>query len=289
MISRQKVLLNLLLEAGGEASHLHVTKWAFLLRHETASQGGKDFYEFLPYHYGPFSFALFHEAGRLVQRGVLEEVDSKIWSVSVIGKKETDGLNPTIREDVHTVIKMYGQHSSDALKKKVYVRHPWFTINSRAMPRMDRPVARSAIYTAGYEGVTIDGFLDSLLRRGIVRVVDVRNNPISRRYGYHKSTLSRLCSYIGLEYVHIPELGVESSLRRGSKTREDMIFLFSRYEEDTLLHEVSALQRAVGILREKPSVLMCMEADPSKCHRLSLAGRLALMTGLPIEHLRLVL
>ena len=37
MITRQKVLLSILREADGKASRMQVTKWAFLLRHETES------------------------------------------------------------------------------------------------------------------------------------------------------------------------------------------------------------------------------------------------------------
>ena len=38
----------------------------------------------------------------------------------------------------------------------------------------------------------VNALLDLLLRKGIRRLVDVRCNPVARRYGYHKATLCRL-------------------------------------------------------------------------------------------------
>ncbi|MFA5206542.1 MAG: DUF488 family protein [Lentisphaeria bacterium] len=49
----------------------------------------------------------------------------------------------------------------------------------------------------------------------------------------------------------------------------------------------NAWQTALAALREKPSVLVCQEADPQSCHRLRLARCLAQETRLPLEELRL--
>lgn len=47
------------------------------------------------------------------------------------------------------------------------------------------------------------------------------------------------------------------------------------------------MERTAKILAARPSVLVCMEADPEFCHRSHLAAALAKRTGLPIKHLAL--
>lgn len=70
-LSRQKVLLSLLKLAARPVERLEFMKWAFLLRQELPSEGGSAFYDFVPYHYGPYSFTLNHEAGKLESEGLL--------------------------------------------------------------------------------------------------------------------------------------------------------------------------------------------------------------------------
>ena len=86
----------------------------------------------------------------------------------------------------------------------VYRQYPWFTVNSKRQQNAARPVAALAVYTAGYEGQQVDAFLNMLMRNGIQQLLDVRNNPVSRRYGFHKTTLGRLCKSLDIEYVHRP-------------------------------------------------------------------------------------
>ena len=98
----------------------------------------------------------------------------------------------------------------------VYRKYPWFTMNSDVLQKrtVKRPKAEPAVYTKiGYEGLMVDSLLDILLRKGISRLVDVRCNPIARRYGFHRSTLMGLCADLGIEYVHVASLGVPSAWR----------------------------------------------------------------------------
>ena len=45
------------------------------------------------------------------------------------------------------------------------------------------------LYTAGYEGLTIDAFIARLKQAGIDRVLDVREYPLSRKKGFSKKCL----------------------------------------------------------------------------------------------------
>jgi uncharacterized protein (DUF488 family) len=144
-----------------------------------------------------------------------------------------------------------------------------------------------AVYTAGYEGLLVDAFLDGLIRSGIQRLIDVRNNPVSRRFGFHKSTLARLCASLDVEYVHLPELGIPPSDREAIQTPADYANLFVRYQADVLPRETEKVREAAALVQSAPSVLVCMEADPEFCHRSRLANAVAVHTGLPVVHLHL--
>jgi hypothetical protein len=79
--------------------------------------------------------------------------------------------------------------TTSAMIDSVYLAYPWFTLNSEAIQRraVTRPTADPAVYTVGYEGIMVDMLTDRLLRKGIGRLIDVRSNPIARRYGFHKA------------------------------------------------------------------------------------------------------
>lgn len=284
MLNRQKTILYMLQAAGRSLSRMEVTKWCFLLGEETRSGGGKSFYQFVPYHYGPFSFCLYREADALVRDELLKEPDEKSWELTSQSRAGVRNLSAEVKNDVATIVRRFGHRPIEETRRYVYQRFPWFTVNSKRERRMHRPVASPAVYTAGYEGLLIDGFLDMLLRHGMERLIDVRANPVARRYGFHGSTLDRLCCALGMEYVHVPELGVPSECRRGLKTRADYEHLLRRYEAETLGSATESLARVASLMATKPSVLVCLEADPTRCHRTRLAGAVAARTGLTVVH-----
>lgn len=287
VLNRQKIILRMLKEAGGTASRLLLTKWAFLLTQETPSQGGKTFYQFVPYLYGPYSFSLAREMSVLMRDGFIEEPDDRTWRLTHAGFQAAVVFPVAVEREAMEVMKKYGDIPLGKLMDSIYTRYPWFTINSKEKSRrvQTRPVAKPAVHTAGYEGQMVDGFLDRLVRSGIQRLIDVRNNPVSRRYGFHKSTLSRLCGCLGIEYRHFPELGIPAESRTGLHTPSDYRALFDRYQHEILPLQGATIQKAAEIIEDRPSVLVCMEADPEFCHRSSLAEALSKLTGLPLRHL----
>jgi uncharacterized protein (DUF488 family) len=287
MITRQKVLLSILREAEGKASRMQVTKWAFLLRHETDSRGGSAFYEFLPYKYGPFSFCLFQESSGLVQSGLLKEVDEKTWALESDGMAVAVELDPLIQTEIRRVVHDPARQSLSKLTAYVYDHYPWFTLNSDRDRRIERPIATPAVYTAGYEGVSLDGFLNGLLRAGIERIVDVRNNPVSRRYGFHRATLARVARLVGIDYVHHPELGVPAEARQRLDAPGGYERLFRFYETEVLEKRAGSVEAVSKLISERPSVLLCREADPACCHRSRLATCLQAATGLDVRHLEI--
>jgi len=284
MLNRQKSLLYMMEQAGRPVTHLEMTKWAFLLAHETPSRGGAAFYQFLPYHRGPFSFCLYREMDGLVRDGYLVD-DGKAWRIVHDVDRPTRDLPRPVRDDAARVVQRFRDKDSAALTDYVYRRFPWYTVNSVVRKLQPRPVASTAVFTVGYEGRLVDGFLNFLLRAGIQHVIDVRSNPVARRYGFHKCTLDRLCGKVQIKYSHFPQLGIPSDLRHGLETTSQYEALFSRYEADILPREGKVLAKVAALMTERPSVLMCMEADPSRCHRSRLASAVAGDTGLSVHHL----
>jgi len=170
----------------------------------------------------------------------------------------------------------------------VYRTHPWFTLNSESIQKRaaTRPEAESAVYTVGYEGIMVDALLDLLLRQGIKRLIDVRCNPIARRYGFHKATICRLCNDVGIEYVHVASLGVPSAWRADLSDHSSYERLFERYEKEILPKHEGALESVSKLVIESPSALMCMEADHQCCHRSRLGAEVSRRTSLPVWELR---
>jgi len=281
MLHRQRTLLYLLGLAGGHATRLQVVKWAFLLSEEGATKGGGSFYEFLPYKFGPYSFCIYQEAAAMVSQGLMVERDDKTWVLSRMGEEAARGTPAVFQSEAAQIHRRYGGLDSSRLLDTVYTRYPWFSVNSEVRRLATRPKAPPALYMAGYEGLSIDGFLNRLMLQGMERVIDVRSNPVSRRYGFHKSTLSRLCGDVGIAYVHFPELGIVSEERQQLLAIDDRETLFANYEARVLPRQQSSIQEVAHLMQERASVLVCVEADPAECHRSRLAEALATLTALP--------
>jgi uncharacterized protein (DUF488 family) len=286
MLNRQKILLLMLEAAGRPVQRVELMKWSFLLRHETHAAGGPSFYDFVPYRLGPFSFSLYQEIGRLQELSYVQSDGEQAWSLNPELSEPASEVNGSLKAEVRCLVSKFNRYSSNELLDYVYNRYPAFTVNSDRQRLASRPTANVAVYTAGYEALSVDRFLNMLVQRGIESLIDVRNNPVSRRYGFHKSTLSRLSTRLGIEYRHFPELGIRPDVRRHFDGLDERATMFNEYERTTLKNEREAILSVSQLLIERPSVLVCLEAEPDCCHRSRLAKPLSDLTALPVVHLR---
>lgn len=129
----------------------------------------------------------------------------------------------------------------------------------------------SNIFGIGYEGVTLDEFIQTLKNREATVLVDVRLNPISRKKGFSKTKLSEALSQHGIRYVHLRELGNPKENRDGfwdtytpawEAARENYRFMLdseAAREALTYIEELALVEPAVG--------LMCFERAECNCHR----------------------
>jgi len=285
MLIRQKVVLHLINQAGGRISRIQLVKWAFLLVQTSPSPKLQTFYQFIPYRYGPFSFTLYHEVDTLIRKGYLKAPSEH--TIQLASDSAIPPLDDALKHEIEAFSNKHSKLPEKKLLNIVYTRYPWFTINAVHLNRRmaKPPRAKCAVYTAGYERLQVDGFLNMLLRAGIRQVIDVRSNPVSRRYGFHKSTLSRLCQRLGLEYEHVPEVGISSELRAGVQRSSAYERLFRRYEQEVLKPQQDVVKMIADWVRRQPSVLVCVEATPSFCHRSCLARQIAYHTGLTVRNL----
>jgi Protein of unknown function, DUF488 len=289
MLRRQRTILKVLSTANAPLSATQIQKYMFLLREETQCSHDSTFYEFLPYKFGPFSFAAQREIETLAAYGYIES-GARSMRATALGKEEAIKVDEDTSRAVCAVVSRYGELSVRSLLKDVYTRYPWFASNSELKELIpagiDKPQpAAPAVYTIGYESRSVDGFLNNLIRRGIRRIIDVRANPISRKYGFARSALTRLSSKLGLGYSHFPELGISSKKRKEARTHAEFMQLFNHYEQQTLPARMFEMSRVAELMRSTPSVLLCMEKEAVDCHRSRLADRIVSLTNLSQVHL----
>lgn len=293
MLNRQKTVLGLLREANRPLSRTVFVKLSFLLHKETSLEEDPTFYDFLPYKYGPFSFTLYRELSNLRQNGYVAPEENQIalsdGTLDAIDA-EIGKLPQAARAAVASVMEQYGQLSQEKLVEHVYSKYPWYATKSqlRAARLASLPVvgkAKPAVYTAGYQGKSVDSFFNDILKRGIDVVIDVRANPISRKYGFSRRHLTEITRKLGLGYYHVPELGIPSSYRANLNGYESYQRLLNLYKHEMLPQVAPSITEVARIMRQKPSVLVCVEKDVRCCHRSRLAEAVSGTSGLKVAHL----
>jgi hypothetical protein len=140
-----------------------------------------------------------------------------------------------------------------------------------------------SVVSVGYERhKDHEAFARHLSDAGIERLIDVRDLPISRRRGYAKTALSEALANVGVEYLHAKALGNPKPFRdlyKSGLVEEGR----ERYREHLLGEHLPDLRALVELLREKRCALMCVEHDPSTCHRTVIVEALADELGLQLD------
>lgn len=293
MLIRQKTVLALLSRANRPLSPTVFVKLIFLLRQETDLKNESAFYDFVPYKYGPFSFALYRELTNLRRDGYVasdEERVSLCKQTLDLTDAKIDELPTAFQEAVDEVIRRCGRKGKKELLKDVYARYPWYATNSeltdlrpKSLPGVKK--TSPAVYTAGYEGKSVDAFFNHLLKSGIRLVVDVRANAVSRQYGFSKKQFNEIARRLGLDYRHMPDLGIPSEFRVDLSDFDSYQRLLRKYEQE-MIPKIGDSIDVVGKLMEKtPAVLVCFEKDVRCCHRSRLADAVARKSGLEVRHI----
>ena len=131
------------------------------------------------------------------------------------------------------------------------------------------------LLSVGYECFPIvDDLLDVLLAAGVERVVDVRDLPQSRRPGFSRRALESSLADAGIVYEHRRELGNPREIREIYRAG-DVAGGRERYRAQLLGERAWALDALAGAAAERPTAMLCLEADQARCHRDVIAEELA--------------
>ena len=190
------------------------------------------------------------------------------------------GLPSTQRTLIYSLIEDYGTLSAEEVFNIVQCSYPWYASRSGAINCVSKACAEAeAVYTIGYEGLSIDAFLDALLRRGIEVILDVRAVPHSRKHGFSRPELEQKCANMAIEYCHLPEAGIPSVVRREADSEED---LWRHYSSMILPTIPDTISKITTTCSQRPTALLCFEADPIYCHRHVLAQTISTAAGFSI-------
>jgi uncharacterized protein (DUF488 family) len=295
---RRKILLALLGEFGGQLPKTSFQKLLFIF---TRTQDEKS-YDFVPYSYGCYSFSANQDLLTLKKYGQVKEQHSEpnqYW----VKSDEVDYMLQLSKQDfasVKLVAKEFRQIDQDELIKYTYQKYPYFAINSKiavklldkeSLSRIDgqkRVFNEPTLFNIGYEGRSIEQFINQLVINDIRLLIDVRKNALSKKYGFSKSQLSRTCESMNIKYVHVPELGIDSEKRKDLNNISDYNRLFSEYETSILHPAEESTRKSLKYLSEfKRVALMCFEKDAFMCHRGRIVNHLnKLLEGtIPIKNL----
>lgn len=274
LFNRQKLLLGLLSALGGKATAVDFQKLLFLYCQEEEPEPS---YDFVPHLRGCYSFTAAADRQKLIVKGWLEESEND-WSLA----QELPDLPAEMKVRLNRFTDRTAKLRGDALIRDTYARYPETAWRSNIAPRIlkKRPAALKKIKalhppkttpglaTIGYEGKSLESYLNALLLDGVTILCDVRRNPLSRKYGFSKRALSSAVEAVGLRYEHLPELGISSSDRRELKSQADYDALFDLYESRDLPQQGTAVKRIATWIQEGERVaLTCYELHPHQCHR----------------------
>ena len=278
MYYRRKIVLALL-QTFGET--MGKTKFQKLLMLFTKMQERPD-YHFVPYKYGCFSFQATADLSTMQKYQQLT-----ISNTGITKTDPADYIAALKENDRKQLSKLYLLHKSKDytdLIKHTYREYPYFAIHSEIADRyltkeeiekvkQHKPVdTRTVLYTIGYEGISLEEYLNKLIAKDVKVLVDVRNNPISMKYGFTRNQLLNACTSVGLQYVHFPEVGIISEQRQELNKQYDYDKLFDRYRKETLPKTITTQQKILLLLQEKKRIaLTCFEANICQCHRKHLA------------------
>lgn len=277
MYYRRKLLLAILQTWGGRLHNTDFQKILFLF----SQKQEKPNFEFMPYKFGCFSWQSYADKRTMVTTGHLSHEED--WQLT----DNSDYVTSLVQEDQQRLLDLKRElgnlHGNDLIHL-VYTRYPYFAIKSQIaheiltsyeleMVEQARPSqTESVLFTIGYEGRSVDGFVDLLLHQNIVLLCDVRKNAFSMKNGFSKTQLAGALRGVGIEYKHIPELGIESGKRKNLVSQKDYDELFEEYEKETLPSRTRWVEDVIREVENRRRVaLMCFEKEPCMCHRGSLA------------------
>ena len=283
ILKKHKIILALIGKLGPQLTNTELMNYLFLYTRKQCCPA----FDFVPYKYGCFSFEAYHEISLLLKNEFISFTD-QVYS-----------LNPGVTvpdfddfEDRAAIWHVHGNYKElrgmDLLRKN-FMDYPYYAIRSTILNEVlpdpaDQAKVQAAVpqagpdgfYSIGYQGLTLDQYLNELIRQDVRVLAGVRNNPYSMKFGFKRSELSDGAVKMGIRYVSFKELGIESQNRQDLNSQDDYDRIFAEYEATVLPRETDALARLYKLFEnEKRVAVTCFEKDPKQCHRTRILKKLA--------------
>jgi hypothetical protein len=270
---RQQFLLSFVRELNESLTAIEFQKLLFLY----LTRNNLSYYDFVPYLYGGCSIQAVKDINTLQIMGWLDNSNGKIRYIG----DDLDSTSLPLAEFELSIPDQLPRVRGNRLVKLVYEQYPYYAINSKlALSIMDEAgIARikaekdrlrqtgQILFTIGYEGLSVERYLNILIRNDVRILCDVRKNPLSRKFGFSKCNLQKYLPNIGIEYVHLPELGIASEKRSNLSSDDDYRNLFKKYKA-SLPKCRDYLERIYQLLQTKNRIaITCFEHEPLHCHR----------------------
>ena len=186
MYYRRKILLSLLENFNGQMNKTSLQKLLFIY---TRWQEKKAF-DFVPYKYGCYSFQANQDLKTLGKYGLVHEStngNSPQW-VKSTDEEFTPNLNAADKALMLKLKSTYGTSSREELIKYTYQNYPFYAVKSEIAHRVltteelkkvtqqKRTFTETKLFSIGYEGKSLEHYLNQLIINDVKLLCDVRKN-----------------------------------------------------------------------------------------------------------------
>jgi uncharacterized protein (DUF488 family) len=141
-------------------------------------------------------------------------------------------------------------------------------------------VTQPVLFTIGHSTHSIEEFIALLDTNGIRHLVDVRSIPKSRHVPqFNSDALAASLNAANISYTHLKDLGGRRHSRKDSINTGWRNTSFRGYADYMATPQFAeGLSALMQIADTTPTVIMCAEAVPWRCHR-SLIGDALILKG----------
>lgn len=141
-------------------------------------------------------------------------------------------------------------------------------LQNKALWNEARSQERADFYTISYAGRTIANVIEVLRSASVATLVDVRHTPVSMyKPDFSKANLRRHVEAAGFRYLHFPHLGIPREIRRQAIGKENRNDLWEWYDRCVVNQFIGTNLHYFLNSADHPVALMCVEIDPTSCHR----------------------
>ena len=260
-----------------------LVKLLFILRQEYGIGDMIKFYNFYPYRYGPFSNMFYLDLSDIQSNGLINEA----YSLAPEAITAAQMAPKPVRDSILSLVERFDGKDIIAY---VYGKYPEYTIKSELLANDQKSIIfgqhcnekatwlsklqyneekkeTPGLFTIGYQGKDLDMFLDTLIQNKIGAVIDVRANPFSMNFSFIGKRLKTYLEKVGIEYRHIPELGIPGEQRKNLNSVADYEKLFEFYKAEILPRQKENIKQLAEMAAKKRVALLCFEEDKNCCHR----------------------